>query len=72
MQLKINFFLQSFVSGWIAKSSWYVVLWNRRSAVRIPGETGKTSLIRCLNRCRTGSFRDQDFGDLVHCFVIFF
>lgn len=41
-----NFCFSSFVSGQIAKSSWYVVLWNGRSAVRIPGETGKTSLIR--------------------------
>ena len=46
MLLKINFFLQSFISGWTAKSSWYMVLWIGRSAVRIPGETGKTSLIR--------------------------
>ena len=57
MLLIFNFFLQSFVSGWIAKSSWYVVLWNGRSAVRIPDETGKTSLIRCL---RTAVFRDTE------------
>ena len=46
MLLIFNFFLQSFISGWTAKSSWYMVLWIGRSAVRIPGETGKTSLIR--------------------------
>ena len=35
-QMQTNFFLSSFVSGWIVKSSWNNMLWKERSAVRFP------------------------------------